>query len=81
MNDAMTPDQVLSFQKLALDESQSQKFKNGAFLREIDFPNLSVEQKYFWLEYDGRLLGLGEKSNDGFIRPKINFNSSLSDAQ
>jgi hypothetical protein len=69
---------VLRFSQLILPDSTSLKFKNGAFLKQSDFQLLEGD-KFFWLlDENKNLLGLGEKTNDGFIRPKINFQSLTS---
>ncbi len=73
------PQEVLPFLKLSLSQVQSEKLKNGAFLKESDFSLADETSKFFWLLENEKLIGLGERTFDGFIRPKINFQTMTED--
>jgi len=65
--------EVLPFSKLLLNEHQQLSFKNGAFLKQREF-EIKDNENYFWMSSTkDDLMGLGQRMDDGFIRPKINF--------
>lgn len=70
---------VLPFSRIQLNETQTNAFKNGAFLRPKELSmglESSLSEKYFWmLGVEGQLLGLGEKTFPDELKPKINFHS------
>lgn len=70
---------VLPFSRVQLNETQTNAFKNGAFLRPKELSlglESSLSEKYFWmLGIEGQLLGLGEKTFPDELKPKINFHS------
>jgi tRNA pseudouridine55 synthase len=65
--------EVLPFSKIFLNEHQQLAFKNGAFLKQREF-EIKETDNYFWMtSMENGLIGLGQRMDDGFIRPKINF--------
>jgi len=70
---AMPVQDVLQFETFTLDEQKTKAFRNGAFLKQSDF-QCHPSSENFWIQNENHeLLGLAYKTNDGFIRPKINF--------
>jgi tRNA pseudouridine55 synthase len=70
-------DEILPFSQALLLPPEVQSFKNGAFLDSSILQikkNDHLSSKLIWmLDNEHKLLGLGELSSMGEIRPKINF--------
>jgi tRNA pseudouridine55 synthase len=64
---------VLPFPSFALNEQQVLSFKNGAFLKFSELQGAS-DAKYYWmLDCEKKVLGLAQKIDERFAKPKINF--------
>lgn len=76
-------DKILPFDEITLNETQVTGFKNGAFLRPENLPNIekrNFSHEYFWMcDENKKLLGLAHKSFPNELRPKINFHSEVQD--
>ena len=69
--------QVLQYPVFTLTNDQTLAFKNGAFLKFSDLDGNSQGQ-YYWVEDElGQILGLAEKVDERFIKPKINFQTEI----
>jgi tRNA pseudouridine55 synthase len=69
--------QVLQYPVFTLTNDQTLAFKNGAFLKFSDLDGSSQGQ-YYWVEDElGQILGLAEKVDERFIKPKINFQTEI----
>jgi tRNA pseudouridine55 synthase len=72
-------EQVLPFSSCVLDEQDSLRFKNGAFLKRENLQSVldqPLKSSYIWIKNNElQLLGLAEELGDGTVRPKINFSS------
>jgi hypothetical protein len=62
-------DEVLSYPKIHLTIEEQKIIQNGGFLKTELKPSLH------WLMGDDEVVAMGE-SKDGFLRPKINFQTS-----
>lgn len=65
--------EVLPFPKVILDERQTKSFKNGAFFKPVEFPEIQIGNNIWMSDEGGKLLGLAHRVPEGEIRPKINF--------
>lgn len=83
MQKGLRVDEVLPFSSFVLNSDQVKGFKNGAFLKPERLTLKSghlQSNEYFWMrDENDYLLGLGLKVSDWEVRPKINFQSELSD--
>ncbi|HXH74471.1 MAG TPA: hypothetical protein VNJ08_05875 [Bacteriovoracaceae bacterium] len=67
--------EVLPFSSFILNPDQVLSFKNGAFIKfeELQGPS---EAEYYWMQDSaGKVLGLAQKVDERFTKPKINFHS------
>jgi tRNA pseudouridine55 synthase len=67
--------EVLPFQKIILNDRLAQSFKNGAFLKFEDLGGEQASENYWILNEAQELLGLAQKVDQRFLKPKINFHS------
>lgn len=74
LGQGMRVQDVLPFPKLILNSTQVTGFKNGAFIKQSDFS--PFKEEFAWmLDESENLLGLAQKIDGNFFKPKINFHS------
>ena len=70
----MKANEVLDFPKIILNTDQCLAFKNGAFFKRQNFK--ITESDFYWMmDEQENLLGLAEKLDEIYLKPKINFHS------
>lgn len=74
MERGLSPLTVLPFPVVELAEKEALGFKNGAFLKYEDL-GLQAEKHVWMKDNSGKLLGLAERVDERFLKPKINFHS------
>jgi tRNA pseudouridine55 synthase len=78
LKSALTPDAILPFKTVGLNERQALLFKNGGFLKDQDIG--TPKDKYIWFQDDTKnILGLSELIETGHYKPKINFHLGVQD--
>jgi tRNA pseudouridine55 synthase len=79
MEKGLRVDGVVPFPNCQLSEKHVTSFKNGAFLKFEELSLDSHSKNYWMLDQEGGLLGLAEKADERFLKPKINFHSGDQD--
>lgn len=72
--------EVLPFPHFTLNHDHQISFKNGAFLKFEDLKSEGHSHHYWMLDEREAVLGLAEKVDERFLKPKINFHPEGQDA-
>jgi len=73
-------DELLPFDRVQLNGTQTMAFKQGAFLKieQLEIIKRNFSADYIWMNDEkNQLFGLGHKSFANELRPKINFHSGV----
>lgn len=75
MEKGLKANEVLLFPGFTLDSEQEVSFRNGAFLKFSELKGEGHAHNYWIYDSKGGIMGLAEKVDQRFIKPKINFHS------